>query len=228
VKPIIAIVTLYDEKLESYWMLPGYAQGLEEAGAAPVVLPLTSDPAALERYAHTFDGFLFPGGHDLAPSLYGEEPSEKCGTVIPQRDSMEQAFFPLALATRKPLLGICRGIQLMNVALGGDLYQDIKPFEHVPHNDHWGKIHTVTVRRDTLLSRILGQDTVLVNSQHHQAVDKVAPGLVLSALSEDGIVEGIEKPDAKFCLGVQWHPEWLSAADPAMQGIFDAFVAACK
>lgn len=116
----------------------------------------------------------------------------------------------------------------MNVALGGDLYQDIKPFEHVPHNDHWGKIHTVTVRRDTLLSRILGQDTVLVNSQHHQAVDKVAPGLVLSALSEDGIVEGIEKPDAKFCLGVQWHPEWLSAADPAMQRIFDAFVAACR
>ena len=79
-----------------------------------------------------------------------------------------------------------------------------------------------------MLSRILGQDTVLVNSQHHQAVDKVAQGLVLSALSEDGIVEGIEKPDAKFCLGVQWHPEWLSAADPAMQGIFDAFVAACK
>ena len=116
----------------------------------------------------------------------------------------------------------------MNVALGGDLYQDIKPFEHVPHNDHWGKIHTVTVRRDTLLSRILGQDTALVNSQHHQAVDKVAPGLVLSALSEDGIVEGIEKPGAKFCLGVQWHPEWLSAADPAMQGIFDAFVAACR
>lgn len=132
------------------------------------------------------------------------------------------------LAADKPVLAICRGIQLMNVALGGDLYQDIKPFEHVPHNDHWGKIHTVTVRRDTLLSRILGQDTVLVNSQHHQAVDKVAPGLVLSALSEDGIVEGIEKPDAKFCLGVQWHPEWLSAADPAMQGIFDAFVAACK
>ena len=144
------------------------------------------------------------------------------------RDTAEPLLLRAFLAADKPVLAICRGIQLMNVALGGDLYQDIKPFEHVPHNDHWGKIHTVTVRRDTLLSRILGQDTVLVNSQHHQAVDKVAPGLVLSALSEDGIVEGIEKPDAKFCLGVQWHPEWLSAADPAMQGIFDAFVAACK
>ena len=144
------------------------------------------------------------------------------------RDTAEPLLLRAFLAADKPVLAICRGIQLMNVALGGDLYQDIKPFEHVPHNDHWGKIHTVTVRRDTLLSRILGQDTVLVNSQHHQAVDKVAPGLVLSALSEDGIVEGIEKPGAKFCLGVQWHPEWLSAADSAMQGIFDAFVAACR
>ena len=116
----------------------------------------------------------------------------------------------------------------MNAVLGGDLYQDIKPFEHLPHNDHWAKIHTVTVRRGTKLEQILGQDTVLVNSQHHQAVDRIAPGLTLAALSEDGIVEAIEKPDAKFCLGVQWHPEWLSAADPAMQGLFDAFMAACR
>ena len=82
----------------------------------------------------------------------------------------------------------------MNAVLGGDLYQDIKPFEHLPHNGHWAKVHTVTVRRGTLLSRILGQDTVLVNSQHHQAVDRVAPGFTLAALSEDGIVEAIEKP----------------------------------
>ena len=111
-KPMIAIVSLYDEKLESYWMLPGYAQGLEAAGAAPVILPLTTDPAVLQRYAQTFDGFLFPGGHDLPPSLYGEEPSEKLGPLVPQRDSMEQAFFPLVLETGKPMLGICRGIQL--------------------------------------------------------------------------------------------------------------------
>ena len=132
------------------------------------------------------------------------------------------------LAADKPVLGICRGIQVMNVVLGGTLYQDIKPFAHVPHNDHWAKVHTVTVRRGTKLEQILGQDTVLVNSQHHQAVDRIAPGLTLAALSEDGIVEAIEKPDAKFCLGVQWHPEWLSAADPAMQDLFDAFAAACR
>ena len=121
-----------------------------------------------------------------------------------------------------------RGIQVMNAVLGGTLYQDIKPFEHVPHNDHWAKVHTVTVRRGTLLSRLLGQDTILVNSQHHQAADRTAPGLEVAALSEDGIVEALEKPDARFCLGVQWHPEWLSDADPAQQGLFDAFVEACR
>lgn len=172
---------------------------------------------------------LLPGGGDIDPKFYGQERIPACGEPNVLRDTAEPLLLRAFLAADKPVLAICRGIQLMNVALGGDLYQDIKPFEHVPHNDHWGKIHTVTVRRDTLLSRILGQDTVLVNSQHHQAVDKVAPGLVLSALSEDGIVEGIEKPDAKFCLGVQWHPEWLqAAADPAMQRIFDAFVAALQ
>ena len=108
------------------------------------------------------------------------------------------------------------------------LYQDIKPFEHVPHNDHWAKVHTVTVRRGTLLSCLLGQDTVLVNSQHHQAADRIAPELEIAALSEDGIVEALEKPDAHFCLGVQWHPEWLSDADPAQQGLFGAFVEACR
>ncbi len=194
-----------------------YPESLARAGAEMRWIEL-DDPEKAVQDALACDGLLLPGGGDIDPKFYGQE------RIPPRRRCRLRAF----LAADKPVLAICRGIQLMNVALGGDLYQDIKPFEHVPHNDHWGKIHTVTVRRDTLLSRILGQDTVLVNSQHHQAVDKVAPGLVLSALSEDGIVEGIEKPDAKFCLGVQWHPEWLSAADPAMQGIFDAFVAACK
>ena len=106
-KPMIAIVSLYDEKLESYWMLPGYAQGLEDAGAAPVILPLTTDEEALQRYADTFDGFLFPGGHDVDPALYGQTPDETCGTLCPQRDGMEAKFFPLALQTGKPMLGVC-------------------------------------------------------------------------------------------------------------------------
>ena len=204
-----------------------YPESLARAGAEMRWIELDGPDKAVQD-ALACDGLLLPGGGDIDPKFYGQERIPACGEPNVLRDTAEPLLLRAFLAADKPVLAICRGIQLMNVALGGDLYQDIKPFEHVPHNDHWGKIHTITVRRDTLLSRILGQDTVLVNSQHHQAVDKVAPGLVLSALSEDGIVEGIEKPDAKFCLGVQWHPEWLSAADPAMQGIFDAFVAACK
>ena len=225
---VIGVTPLYCDEKKSVWMLPGYLDMLRAVGLVPVILPDIATEEELRRLDHFCDGYLFTGGHDVDPALYDAVPSPLCGSINHNRDQLEERLFRIALASDKPILGICRGIQVMNAVLGGTLYQDIKPFEHVPHNDHWGKIHTVTVRRDTLLSRILGQDTVLVNSQHHQAVDKVAPGLVLSALSEDGIVEGIEKPDAKFCLGVQWHPEWLSAADPAMQGIFDAFVAACK
>ena len=204
-----------------------YVESLARAGAEVHWVAL-SDPDAAVAEALTCDGLLLPGGGDIDPKFYGQERIPACGEPNVLRDTAEPLLLRAFLAADKPVLAICRGIQLMNVALGGDLYQDIKPFEHVPHNDHWGKIHTITVRRDTLLSRILGQDTVLVNSQHHQAVDKVAPGLVLSALSEDGIVEGIEKPDAKFCLGVQWHPESLCAVCEEHAKIFTNFIERCR
>ena len=204
-----------------------YIESLARAGAGMRWVEL-SDPEQAVLDALTCDGLLLPGGGDMDPKFYGQERIPACGEPNLLRDAAEPLLLRAFLAADKPVLGICRGIQVMNAVLGGDLYQDIKPFEHLPHNDHWAKVHTVTVRRGTLLSRILGQDTVLVNSQHHQAVDRVAPGFTLAALSEDGIVEAIEKPDARFCLGVQWHPEWLSDADPAMQGLFDAFVNACS
>ncbi len=204
-----------------------YMESLARAGARMRWVEL-SDPEQAVQDALTCDGLLLPGGGDMDPKFYGQARIPACGEPNLLRDAAEPLLLRAFLAADKPVLGICRGIQVMNAVLGGDLYQDIKPFEHLPHNDHWAKVHTVTVRRGTLLSRILGQDTVLVNSQHHQAVDRVAPGFTLAALSEDGIVEAIEKPDARFCLGVQWHPEWLSDADPAMQGLFDAFVNACS
>ncbi len=204
-----------------------YIESLARAGAGMRWVEL-SDPEQAVQDALTCDGLLLPGGGDMDPKFYGQERIPACGEPNLLRDAAEPLLLRAFLAADKPVLGICRGIQVMNAVLGGDLYQDIKPFEHLPHNDHWAKVHTVTVRRGTLLSRILGQDTVLVNSQHHQAVDRVAPGFTLAALSEDGIVEAIEKPDARFCLGVQWHPEWLSDADPAMQSLFDAFVNACS
>ena len=204
-----------------------YIESLARAGAGMRWVEL-NDPEQAVQDALTCDGLLLPGGGDMDPKFYGQERIPACGEPNLLRDAAEPLLLRAFLAADKPVLGICRGIQVMNAVLGGDLYQDIKPFEHLPHNGHWAKVHTVTVRRGTLLSRILGQDTVLVNSQHHQAVDRVAPGFTLAALSEDGIVEAIEKPDAGFCLGVQWHPEWLSDADPAMQGLFDAFVSACS
>ena len=204
-----------------------YMESLARAGAGMRWVEL-SDPEQAVQDALTCDGLLLPGGGDMDPKFYGQERIPACGEPNLLRDAAEPLLLRAFLAADKPVLGICRGIQVMNAVLGGDLYQDIKPFEHLPHNDHWAKVHTVTVRRGTLLSRILGQDTVLVNSQHHQAVDRIAPGFTLAALSEDGIVEAIEKPDAGFCLGVQWHPEWLSDADPAMQSLFDAFVNACS
>lgn len=204
-----------------------YIESLARAGAGMHWVEL-SDPEQAVQDALTCDGLLLPGGGDMDPKFYGQARIPACGEPNLLRDAAEPLLLRAFLAADKPVLGICRGIQVMNAVLGGDLYQDIKPFEHLPHNDHWAKVHTVTVRRGTLLSRILGQDTVLVNSQHHQAVDRVAPGFTLAALSEDGIVEAIEKPDAGFCLGVQWHPEWLSDADPAMQSLFDAFVNACS
>lgn len=204
-----------------------YIESLARAGAGMHWVEL-SDPEQAVQDALTCDGLLLPGGGDMDPKFYGQARIPACGEPNLLRDAAEPLLLRAFLAADKPVLGICRGIQVMNAVLGGDLYQDIKPFEHLPHNGHWAKVHTVTVRRGTLLSRILGQDTVLVNSQHHQAVDRVAPGFTLAALSEDGIVEAIEKPDAGFCLGVQWHPEWLSDADPAMQSLFDAFVNACS
>ena len=204
-----------------------YMESLARAGAGMRWVEL-NDPEQAVQDALTCDGLLLPGGGDMDPKFYGQARIPACGEPNLLRDAAEPLLLRAFLAADKPVLGICRGIQVMNAVLGGDLYQDIKPFEHLPHNDHWAKVHTVTVRRGTLLSRILGQDTVLVNSQHHQAVDRVAPGFTLAALSEDGIVEAIEKPDARFCLGVQWHPEWLSDADPAMQGLFDAFVNSCS
>ena len=139
-----------------------YPESLARAGAEMRWIEL-NDPDKAVQDALACDGLLLPGGGDIDPKFYGQERIPACGEPNVLRDIAEPLLLRAFLAADKPVLAICRGIQLMNVALGGDLYQDIKPFEHVPHNDHWGKIHTVTVRRDTLLSRILGQDTVLAS-----------------------------------------------------------------
>lgn len=232
-KPMIAVVSLYDETKESYWMLPGYVKGLEEAGACPVILPLTEDGEALIRYAEAFDGFLFPGGHDLDPALYGAERSERCGVLCPERDGMEKRFFPLALKTGKPLLGICRGVQLFNVMLGGTLYQDI-PAERPSNVNHhetppYDKVaHTVEIGEDSPLFQAVGVRSMGVNSYHHQGIRELGSGLKIAAKAPDGMVEAVYLPGRRFALAVQWHPEFSRLSDENSRKIFRAFVEACR
>jgi len=231
-KPLIAIVSLYDETKESYWMLPGYALALEQAGASPVILPPTSDPESLTRYVQTFDGFLFPGGHDLDPALYNGPPSGKLGPLCPQRDEMERLLFPMALESRKPLLGICRGIQLFNSMLGGSLYQDI-PTEcpsEVEHHETppYDKVaHYVTVGADTILERIVECRNMAVNSYHHQGIKHLGRGLQACAVAPDGLIEAVSIANHPFALAVQWHPEFSYKTDGNSRKIFQAFVNAC-
>ena len=123
--PQIGIVPLIDIQRESYWMLPGYMEGIADAGGLPIMLPLTADPAAIRRIAQLCDGFLFTGGHDLSPELYGQEILPLCGERCPERDAMERLLFPAVMELDKPVLGICRGLQFINVMLGGTLFQDI-------------------------------------------------------------------------------------------------------
>ena len=124
-KPMIGILPLVDIERESYWMLPGYMRGVEEAGGLPVMLPLTANRPELEQLAAGFDGFLFTGGHDVNPALYGQTPSALCQEVCEARDNMEKILFPLVFERNKAVLGICRGAQLINAVLGGTLYQDL-------------------------------------------------------------------------------------------------------
>lgn len=230
---MVGIVSLYDETKESYWMLPGYVEGVEEAGGIPVILPLSQREDALARYAQAFDGFLFPGGHDLAPALYGEERQEICGTVCPERDEMERRLFPLALATGKPMLGICRGVQLFNVLLGGTLYQDI-PTEYpssVQHHETppYDKVaHSVELARDTPLSLAVRQENMGVNSYHHQGIKTLGKGLRPAAVAPDGLTEAVYLPEHPFCLAVQWHPEFSYRTDENSRRLFRAFIEACK
>lgn len=232
-RPVIGLVPLYDEIKESYWMLPGYMKGLEEAGAVPVMIPLTENPEIIGQLLELFDGILLPGGHDVDPALYGEKPTEACGELCTFRDRMERLVLKGALEADKPVLGICRGIQFMNVFMGGTLYQDL-PTEHPGSVNHHmtppyhQPAHETFVEKDSFLYRILGKDRLEVNSYHHQAIKELAPGLKTAASAADGLVEAIWMPDRKFVAAVQWHPEFSCQVNEDSRKLFQAFVEACR
>lgn len=209
-----------------------YVLSILHSGGIPLVFPAVCDEEAVNEMVARVDGLLVTGGNDLQTQVFGEEPERKQGSFSPERDFMDLTAIRAASRAKKPILGICRGIQAINVCFGGTLYQDIESLEQftVKHSQEaegcYGS-HTVTVQRDSILFPLLGEKN-LVNSFHHQAVKLVAEGFHATAFAADGAVEAIERVDGPFVLGVQWHPELMaSEGNKTMQGIFDLFLGAC-
>jgi len=207
-----------------------YDAAVRRAGATPRPLALDESPAEV---LHGVDGLLLTGGDDVDPALYGEDPHPTYDVSEPGRDTFEIDLVRRALAADLPVLAICRGLQVLNVALGGSLIQDI-PSEPGPvlQHDATGPpttlAHTVAVTPGSRVASLLGpDDTRAVNSRHHQAVRAVGQGLVVTATSPDGIVEAAEVPAARFCVGVQWHPENFHRTGE-FDALFDGFVEACR
>lgn len=208
-----------------------YCRALEMAGGAPVLIPLLHDEQALMDIYQRLDGLLLAGGGDIAPHHFRQVRMAKVSYVDPPRDRIEMLLVRRAVEDDLPLLAICRGIQVLNVALGGTLYQDIP--SQIPHalrhnfhpdhpRNHLG--HEVEIKQGTRLMDILGSTRVGVNSFHHQAVKEAPPILPAVALAPDGVIEAVEAQGKQFILGVQWHPEELVEDDPKMQHLFEVFV----
>jgi putative glutamine amidotransferase len=233
-KPIIGLTPQYDYERNRVWIGPNYLGAIKAAGGVPILLPLQADKEELEAAGKVCDGFLFTGGPDIDPFRFGEETVSQCGVVIPERDKMEEELFQTVVESGKPILGICRGIQVLNVFLGGTLYQDIPaqfPSDlSIAHSQLSGNSvlsHSVLIKKGTLLSEILSKDYIKVNSFHHQGIKNLAPALQTAGVSLDSLIEALYLPEHKFFLGVQWHPEHLYSSNEDAFKVFRAFINAC-
>ncbi|MBA2781744.1 MAG: gamma-glutamyl-gamma-aminobutyrate hydrolase family protein [Rubrobacteraceae bacterium] len=213
-----------------------YVEGVAGAGGAPVVLPPAGDERAAEAVIQSLDGLLLSGGSDLDPHYYGEEPMPELGVTLPERDAFEMALVGLALRRGIPVFGICRGMQVLNVALGGTLYQDLPSqwerdlLKHRQDTPKWQPTHEVRVRDGSYIAEVMGRESVKVNSYHHQGVRALAEGLVVTGRSSDGVVEAVEAVDLseRWLLGVQWHAEAMRGAGPQQERLFEAHVSAAE
>jgi putative glutamine amidotransferase len=235
-KPTILIPTaLQTDATNHYNMGRNYIRSIVDTGGVPVMVPVALAERDLRQMYDMADGVLLAGGPDVAPSAFGEEPHEKTAGVEIERDVAEYLLARWAVADDKPLFGICRGIQSLNVALGGSLVQDIPTQwqSDLTHNGHYEKaardqvLHIVDIDAGSRVEAILAGTCVGVNSFHHQAVKRVADGFMVTSRAPDGIIESIEMPDLRFMVGVQWHPEEMSQSRPDMLNLFVSFVSAC-
>lgn len=204
--PIIAITARTEElRNRTQITIPSaYARVIEEAGGVPVIFPITEKKGHISHIARIADGFLFSGGDDIHPRYYGEDPLVDLDLSPDERTEFELALFYEVFILKKPVLGICLGAQLINVALGGTLYQDI-PLQ-IPDNLNHREQHNIKITEGTMLHDIFSGD-IPIFSTHHQSVKSPGKGLIISATSSDGVIEAIELSDYPFLIGVQWHPE---------------------
>lgn len=231
-KPIIAITACAEDDLSAR-LNAAYSKSILEAGGIPMIIPFGVE-ADVAQILSISDGLLLSGGHDVHPFHFGAEPSPKLGQIYPERDTVELALTNAAITRQMPIFGICRGIQLLNVALGGTLYQDIdseyqssKLLKHTQQAARGVATHYVNIVQDNLLMKIIEQEQIAVNSYHHQAINVLGETLNVAAKSNDGIIEAVVHSSLPFCLGVQWHPEEQAlAGDEGAKKLFKAFVEA--
>lgn len=232
-KPVIGVTSKIRE--EEYTVGSDNITSILMAGGIPVILPSSGENTEIDQILGRIDGLYMTGGEDVVPAYYGEEPHPLLGTVSPSRDQFEIAIARKALETGKPILGVCRGCQVMNVAAGGTLYQDIHSqmagnlLQHAQKSPKGHGSHEVKVTKFSLLYRLTGEEKLLVNSRHHQAVRQAAPSFHISGQANDGIIEAIERSDHPFALGVQWHPENMAARhDLHSLKLYQGFIDACR
>lgn len=238
-RPVIGLVTqsvaaIPGERSASWIFSRKYVEVVAAMGAIPWAIPVLDDASTLQEIFVRLDGVMLTGGADVDPASYGEVKQSYCKSTHPDRDAVELDLIRFARETRKPILGICRGLQILNVAFGGTLYQDIR--EQVPAALKHDKeltadssfrtalVHEVNIKPGTRLYQMLGTSHVAVNSLHHQAIKDLGDGLNACAWSPDGIIEGIESTQDDFILGIQWHPEELMEIHPGMRQLFLRFM----
>jgi len=206
-----------------------YINAVIRAGAMPILLPLTNNKKVIDEVFQLVDGIIFSGGADVNPSCYGEEILSTCGKPDALRDEMELYMINRAIREQKPFIAICRGCQVFNVAMGGTVYQDIHTqlegaINHPCFLTPRERVHDVFIEKNTKIYEIFGKESVCVNSCHHQGIKKLGDGLIVSAKSADGLVEGIELPNHPCAIGFQWHPEALEELFDEEKSVFNYFI----